>query len=236
MLPLPRTRSFDRRRPWMTWWIAVGMAVVTNVIVVIVLSQISNLQLPAIPPPLSVRTLRQLTPPPPPPPPPVMREKAAQPVAKTLAIPLPALDLPAVQPTTALTLPELPRLDALLNLPVNLPAFEVASTVTTEPQNTLWPNNPGEPDEPAQLLSAFDLERFYPRLARLRGISGQTQVRLTIDETGHVLSAHVYLSTPQGVFEVATKELSQYLQFRPARLQGKAVASVKDLVIDWTLK
>ncbi len=235
MSPLPRTRTFDRRRPWTAWWIAVGMALITNLIVVVLLSQISNLQISPEPAPLITKTLRQLPPPPPPlPPPPPIREKIAQPVAKALAIPLPALDLPPVQPSTSLALPELPKLDRLLDLPTHLPAFDIASTTPT-PEATLWPG-PGEPDEAAQLESAFDLERFYPRIARLRGISGQTQVRLTIADTGHVLSAHVYLSTPPGVFEVATKELAQHLQFRPARLRGKAVASTKDIVIDWTLK
>jgi TonB family protein len=138
-------------------------------------------------------------------------------------------------PVASLTLPTLPKMDMLLDLPVSVPAFAAINAEAPEPNASLWPGT-GEPDEPAQLESAFDLERFYPRIARLRSISGKTYVRITIDERGQVLSAHVYNSTPQGVFEIATQDLARSLTFRPARLQGKPVASTKDLVIDWTLK
>ncbi len=150
-------------------------------------------------------------------------------------VPLPALDIPATNPLATLTLPPLPIIDSLIDLPVAVPAFDTVTAQVNNNDSTLWPNNEA-PDEPAQLESTFDLERFYPRIARLRSIVGQTYVRVTITHEGKVQAAHVYKSTPPGVFESATRELARSLIFRPARLRGKPVASAKDLVIDWTLK
>ena len=67
---LPRTRTFQRRRHWTAWWAAAGIAVVVNLGLVLVLSQISHLHSPAPEAPQSVRTIRQVEPETPPPPPP----------------------------------------------------------------------------------------------------------------------------------------------------------------------
>lgn len=233
---LPRTRTFQRRRPWTAWWTAVAIAVVVNLGVVLVLSQVSNLHVPLPEPPLAVRTLRQVEPEPPAQPPELPRRETPQEPPPPLTVALPALDLPLQPPTPHLPVPDLPHLERPLDLPLNVPAFAtLAPSAPTTDDATKWPS-PGALDEPAQLESAFDLERFYPRAARLRGISGQTRVRLTILEDGSVLTAHIFESTPQGVFEQATRDLARSLRFRPGRVGGKAVASTKDLIIDWTVK
>lgn len=231
---LPRTRTFQRRRPWAAWWIAVGVAVLTNLALVVVLSQVSNLQHPLPEAPQTVRTLRQVEPEAQPPPPPET-ERPVEPREEPQVIALPTLELPSEPAIAAITLPNLPNLQPSFDLPLTVPAFTVVGPPAAKDEANLWPGA-GHPDEPAQLESTFDLERFYPRSARLRGISGQCRVRLTILEDGSVLTVHIFESTPRGVFEQATRDLGRSLHFRPGRVAGKAVASTKDLIIDWTLK
>ena len=233
---LPRTRTFHRRRPLTAWWIAVGIAVLTNLALVVILSQISNLRQPLPAAPLTVRTLRQVEPETPPPlPPPESLEQPTEEAQAQPVLALPALELPSESAPMALTLPEMPKLAVSLDLPLNIPAFSAAKPFANTGQATLWPG-PGKPDQSAQLQSTFDLERFYPRAARLRGVVGQCRVRLTIIEDGSVLSVAVFESTPAGVFEQATRDLARSLRFHPALVDGKPVASTKDLIIDWTLK
>ena len=235
---LPRTRTFQRRRPLTAWWIAVAIAVLTNLALIVVLSQISNLHQPLPAAPLTVRTLRQVEPETPPPPPPIPPESIEQPTEDVQAQPviaLPAIELPSDSAPTALTLPDMPKLAVSLDLPLNIPAFSAAKPSANSDTATLWPGI-GKPDQSAELESTFDLERFYPRSARLRGIAGHCRIRLTIIEDGSVLSIAIFECTPAGVFEQATRDLARSLRFRPALVDGKPVASTKDLIIDWTLK
>lgn len=230
---LPRTRTFQRRRPLRAWWIAALIAIVTNVGVVIVLSQISNLHVAAPEAPQTVRTIRQVEPEPPPPP--ERPETPPEPVEEPLAVALPTLDLHATPQPEALNVPDVPNLDANFDLPLSVPAFTAIAAATTAevPTGAL---TLGEPDQAAEVESTFDLERFYPRAARLRGITGRSRMRLTIDPMGAVANVVVFEATPPGVFEQATERLGRSLRFRPAKRDGKNVASTKDLIIDWTLK
>lgn len=232
---LPRTRTFQRRRPLTAWWIAVAIAVLTNLALIVVLSQISNLHQPLPAAPLTVRTLRQVEPEMPPLPPPETLEQPTEEIQAQPVLALPALELPSESTPMALTLPDMPKLAVSLDLPLNIPAFSAAKPSASTDTATLWPG-PGKPDQSAQLQSTFDLERFYPRAARLRGIVGQCRVRLTIIEDGSVLSVAIFECTPAGVFEQATRELARSLRFHPTLVDGKPVASAKDLIIDWTLK
>lgn len=231
---LPRTRTFQRRRPWTAWWTAVSVAIVVNLGVVIVLSQISNLHVALPEAPLSVRTIRQVEPETPLPPP-QRPETPAELVSEPLAVALPTLELPPIPSPNALTLPDVPNLDATFDLPLSIPAFTTIGAVTT-PDAPTGALALGEPDQPAEIESTFDLERFYPRSARLRGIAGRSRMRLTIDASGTVVQVQLFECSPAGVFDQATEQLGRSLRFRPAKREGKPVASTKDLIIDWTLK
>lgn len=233
---LPRTQSFQRRRPLRVWWTAVIVAVLANLALVVVLSQVSNLHLALPEPPLSVRRLRQAEPEPPPPPPPEQRETPAEPPEEIATIALPTLDLPAAPSPAALVLPDMPNLITNLDLPLNVPAFAAIAPVST-PAAPLASAGLGEPDRPAERIADFDLDKFYPRTARLRGITGKSRVRILIDAEGRVTGAEVLESTPPGVFERATEQLGRAQRYRgPATRGGKPVASTEDLIIDWTLK
>lgn len=233
---LPRTQSFQRRRPLRAWWIAVIVAVIANLALVVLLSQVSNLHQDLPEPPLSVRRLRQVEPELPPPPPPEQLETPSEPPEEIATIALPTLDLPNAPSPSALALPDVPNLITNLDLPLSVPAFAAIAPVST-PAGLIATAGLGDPDRPAERIADFDLDKFYPRTARLRGITGRSRVRITIDAEGHVTGAEVLDSTPPGVFDKATEQLGRAQRYRnPATRGGKPVPSTEDLIIDWTLK
>jgi len=91
-------------------------------------------------------------------------------------------------------------------------------------------------DTPPERVGDFDLDRFYPRLAKQRGITGSTRLRLHISDAGRVVAVEVQSSDPPGVFEQAAERLARSLHFRPAIRAGQAVAAQQDTIIAWTLK
>lgn len=230
---LPRTRSFHRARPMRLWWLAVGVAVLANLAVVIVLSQISRLHPAAAEPPLAVRSLRRSEPEIPPPP---VVEPAPTAAAAVSGAPpaLPSLELPALGPPDALALPALGSLDADLVLPLVMPAFAAADAPagTAAAAGTALP----EFDTPARLIGGFDLDHFYPRQARLRGLTGRTRLRLAIAADGQVSSVEVLTSEPPGVFEHAAERLGRSLRHHPATRAGQPVASVVERTIVWQVR
>lgn len=235
---LPRTRSLRRARTPRAWWVAVGTAIVVNLSIVVGLSQVSRLHSPAIAPPLAVRSLRQVDEPEPPPPPPeTPRESRDELVEDTIPIALPSLDLPA---TTAsdLTLPQIASLDDPLTLPLSVPPFVPLGPPGDglDAPPTAGGGGPLAFDTPAQREGAFDLDRFYPRTARLRGITGSSRLRLTISAEGRITAVEVLDSTPPGVFEHAAERLARTLRYRPATAAGKPVASELETSIQWTIK
>ncbi len=235
----PRKRSLRRDRPQRAWWLAVAIALVVNLGVVVALAQVSNLHVAAPQPPLAVRSLRQLDQEPTPPPPPVEERVSdeAPEAPEAIALALPSLDLPASSSTSDLRLPALasPALD--LDLPLSIPAFTSIAPSVDVPVAAGGPGLDAPAfDTAAERQGAFDLDRFYPRTARLRGITGTSRVRIVIDVGGRVTAATVFDSAPPGVFEQAAERLCRGLRYRPAQAAGKPVASTQDITIEWTIR
>lgn len=231
---LPRTRSFHRARPMRLWWLAVGLAVLANLAVVVGLSQVSRLHPAAAEPPLAVRSLRRSEPEPPPPPPVVDPAPPAAAAVAGAPPALPSLELPALGPPDALALPALGSLDADLVLPLVMPAI----TVSDAPAGPLATAGAALPqvDTPAQLIGGFDLDHFYPRSARMRGIAGSTRLRLSIAADGTISGVEVLASDPPGVFEHAAERLGRSLRHHPATRAGQPVASVVERTIVWKVR
>jgi protein TonB len=231
---LPRTRSFHRTRPMRLWWLAVGLAMLANLAVVVGLSQISRLHPAAAEPPLAVRSLRRSEPETPPPP--VVEPAPAVATAAVAAPPLlPSLELPAVGPPEALALPALGSLDADLVLPLAMPAV-IAGDAPAGPPGAVAGAGMPEVDTPAQLIGGFDLDHFYPRSARMRGIAGSTRLRLAIAADGEISGVEVLSSEPPGVFEHAAERLGRSLRHHPATRAGQPVASVVERTIVWKVR
>ncbi|HYE07620.1 MAG TPA: energy transducer TonB [Planctomycetota bacterium] len=234
---LPRTRSLRRAKPARLWSIAVAIAVVANLGLVLGLAQVSQLHDAAIAPPLAVRRLRAVPAEPPPPMPEAAGgAQAAQPV-EAVSIALPSLDLPRAPVTSDLRLPALPGFDHAVDLPLSIPAFTVIGAADGPVAAPAGPAV-GAPafDTPAQREGAFDLDRYYPRTARLRGITGTSRVRVVIAANGRVSDATVLDSAPEGVFEQAAERLARALRYRPAQAAGQPVASTQDITIAWTIR
>jgi len=233
-LVLPRSRSFHRVKPMRLWWIAVAIAVCANLALVVGLSQISRLGHATVQPPLSVRSLRQHVPEPLPT---VTPTEPQPPLAEVIPqIALPSLDLPSAGPAQALSLPALmpPALDR--DLPLVIPAYAAAGTSSPDAPIAGMATDLAEVDSPAEREGSFDLDRFFPRSAKQRGITGSSRIRCTIDASGRVIAVAIVESTPAGIFEQAAERLAYDLHFRPAMKAGRPVVSQQDAVIAWTLK
>ena len=86
------------------------------------------------------------------------------------------------------------------------------------------------------LIRPPDLSVYYPYGARVKGVVGETRVRLTIAETGRVVGVEVLRSVPARVFEAAARRACQRLRFRPATRNGKPTRAVKELALVWRLE
>ncbi len=237
MAALPRTRACRRQRPLWQWWLLVAIAVVVNLAIVLALGQISRFGHPVPPPPLALHRLHRAAPEPPPPAPEHMRESAEPQVDAVVPLALPSLDLP-VTSASPLILPALGNPTADVDLPMSIPAFAaVGPTIdaAAAPASGLASGPPAF-DTPAQRDGTFDLERFYPRTARSRGITGTSRIRSHIDASGRVTAVDVLESRPPGVFDQAAERLGTAQRYRPAERAGAAVPTNQDTTINWTLR
>jgi len=236
---LPTTRLLRRRRAWSGWWMGLLVAIAANLAVIAVLVRISHVVHPTQPAPNVVQRINEVEPPPPDEPEPLETpSEEPEEAPPPLALALPALDLAVPTTETAFSLPSLPISDQPVELPAYLPAFSaVASDATpgiAAPQAIAGATLAF--DEPPVLAAGFDLQRFYPRQARLRGVEGDTVLRFEIAADGSITRTTVVSSTPNGVFEQAAERLARSLRFTPAKRGGVAVPSLLTQHIVWKLE
>jgi TonB family protein len=78
-------------------------------------------------------------------------------------------------------------------------------------------------------LQSHSLERtnyvapVYPKGAQEKGISGEVQVRLTVDAEGHVKAAEIVSSTPAGVFDQSVMAAVIRWRFKAPQVGGRPV-------------
>ena len=217
-------------------WVGLGTTVLFNGVLVLVLFKLNRPHaLPLEKPPV----VHRLTQPPPPRLPTVAAvhtptpSMAAPSLAAMPAPPLPRLELPSLASGAPIPMPDLPT--AELARPVD---FTVAAAgLPSGSAGDLAPvADAGEVvDEPPVLINGFDLERFYPRTARLRGTEGSSTLRLELSADGRVTACTVTASEPPGVFENAAVALGRSLQFTPARMRGSPVPCAINQTIAWRL-
>jgi protein TonB len=93
-------------------------------------------------------------------------------------------------------------------------------------------------EEKPTLANAADvarlLDRNYPEALSEAGVAGRVMLEMTIDENGRVRpgSARV-VSASHEEFTAATLRIAERMRFRPARVEGRAVAVMVTLPIDW---
>lgn len=91
-------------------------------------------------------------------------------------------------------------------------------------------------DQHARLKFMPDLDRYYPRIARRKRISGESLLELHIDEEGHVAEYTILSSQPDGVFERSIPPLIPHIRYEPARQGDQAVSEVRRLKLKWSLE
>jgi len=81
-----------------------------------------------------------------------------------------------------------------------------------------------------------NLSAYYPRRARMRGVTGRTTIRIAVSAEGKPTDVQVLTSTPAGIFEHAATRVGRALQFRPALRDGRQVPASVRLPIVWRLE
>lgn len=164
-----------------------------------------------------------------------VEEEPARPLPPDPAIPtveLPASPFgdPAFPALADVPTPDLSSWSPMPDIP--LPA-EIGEPVDVRPADG---GAPARVTRGPVMLGTPPLSAFYPFRARARGITGQTQVRLTIDRSGRVTDVRVVTSTPPGVFDSAAVRACKQLLFQPALRDGDKVISSIPLRLVWRLQ
>ena len=149
---------------------------------------------------------------------------------------LPALALSSTASAamlSMLSIPELPMIDAAR--PILMPTVAAAGNEAGGAQSGVPAASIGSMvvDQQPVLINGFDLERFYPRSARLRGVEGTSSMRLGISSEGKVTAISIITTDPPGVFDGAAQAVCKTLRFTPALVQGRPVACVSTVTINW---
>jgi protein TonB len=231
-----------RRRDMTGIIVAVATTLLMNGLLLVVLMLLDR---PRSAPPVIPLPLHRLTSVPPITAPPVanLPAKVTTPApasASPLAPPMASLPALALSPTASaamLSMPDLPTIDAAR--PINMPTVAAATNAAEGGKSVTPTGNVGVGsvvvDEQPVLINGFDLERFYPRSARLRGVEGTSSMRLGINSEGQVVAISIITSDPPGVFDGAAQALCKTLRYTPARVHERPVACVITLAVEWRL-
>ncbi|MDF7807401.1 energy transducer TonB [Pontiellaceae bacterium B12219] len=92
----------------------------------------------------------------------------------------------------------------------------------------------GAQNRSPQLLNRQVFDRFYPSVARARKMTGESVLELKISAAGKVEHAKLVSSTPRGIFDKAALKGALNARFRPAMEEGRPVATMYRLRLDWT--
>ena len=91
-------------------------------------------------------------------------------------------------------------------------------------------------DQHARLKYMPNLERYYPRTAKRKRISGETTLELNVGIDGQVTAYRILDSEPSGVFESSIPALIPEIRYEPAESEGKKVPEKRRLKLKWSLK
>lgn len=148
---------------------------------------------------------------------------------------MPRLELPALAQGGAV------QISAIAS---DLPDYDiepVAPVVVAPPPRIVPPPKPAAPPKAAPargpaLLQPPDLSAYYPRRARMSGVTGKTTIRIRVGADGRAEDVQVLRSTPEGTFETAAKRVGHSLRFRPATRDGRSVPVTVSLNLVWNLE
>ncbi len=96
--------------------------------------------------------------------------------------------------------------------PARLDSLEQRLAAARRPQGP-----PPPPVQSASLERTFYVAPVYPKKALERAISGEVQVRITVDAEGRVKGVTILSSTPPGVFDQSVLAAVSRWRFKPPR-------------------
>jgi len=85
------------------------------------------------------------------------------------------------------------------------------------------------------LTPMVQIKPIYPSRAKRMGTEGYVKVKLYVDASGYVTKLEIVKSSPEGVFDRSVKKALRKWKFRPKTVDGKAVAQVGELTLNFNL-
>lgn len=113
----------------------------------------------------------------------------------------------------------------LVNGPKGAVAQRVEAQAATPKDPNSAPQSPcTEVPTPPRAVRRFNLERAYPESAFRRGLTGEVQLVVKVDELGGIADVIVVSAQPLGVFEDSVVQEARRMTFSPARRNCMNVA------------
>ncbi|MGH6834035.1 MAG: TonB family protein [Methylocella sp.] len=139
--------------------------------------------------------------------------------------PIPAPELPPVpKPKVILTTPPKPKPKKIVK---EVPKPEVKPVHQLPSPRTRTAPRAGEAAAWRSSWSAeMSWSRHYPEAARARGEQGTVRLALTIDRSGHVVSARVIASSGSSILDQAALEMARHASGRPLPPEMGPIASL----------
>lgn len=158
------------------------------------------------------------------PPPPKQQQEIPKPKSKKVPIPDPTPDEPEpirlpedIQPEI-----DIPDTDIIFGIPEGPPAAEPEGPIRV-----------GGDVKPPEKVSAPSPQ--YTEIARKARIQGVVIVEAIIDKEGNVTNVKILKGLPMGLDSAASDAVSKW-KFRPATLNGKPVAVIYNLTVNFRLQ
>ena len=92
----------------------------------------------------------------------------------------------------------------------------------------------GEVTEPPAVVARAELRRFYPPEAVRNGFEGEVKLRLLVAQDGTLAQVDVLRDPGEGLGDAGARAIRSY-RFRPARVNGEAVATIIDFTLHFVL-
>jgi periplasmic protein TonB len=232
----PEIRPYDR-----AWWVLVAALIST----VLHVSLYAFLARPLAAPTDTNRRVTMEIVEPPPPPPPHEHSKSVQALPKPAKLPTPkVVPPPPNQPPSAKAAPPPPiHIGVSLSSTVGSGGFAVpvGNTLAGKPTAAVDANSVAPlPESADTFVPSYsvteapevdvqpDMKAYYPNAARQQNMEGQVLLQLHVDATGRVTHAKLVRGAGNGFDEAAVRAATEKLHFKPARFNGKSVATQID--------
>ena len=85
------------------------------------------------------------------------------------------------------------------------------------------------------LSPMIKIQPLYPSSAKRMGTEGHVKVELDVNSEGYVVNIKILESVPSGIFDRSVKKALRKWKFRPKTVDGKAVAQIGVLTLNFNL-